>query len=236
MTRIVGHYWDEYLQGGDGNDQIYAKGGNDEAHGGWGNDRVFGDAGSDYLTGDEGRDRVGGGAGDDGIWDGEGDYNVLDGGKGNDWVGGIGDLYGRDGDDIMYTMQGGGLQGTRLYGGNGHDTFQVNFDALSGTIYDPYDGHIVALGAPQHITIADFHPGSDMLKLTANDPLGNYLSNDQYGNGTVFAAFDSNHDNVLTRDDDYVNATADNKGLELQFWNVALEIDHVTALTTDFML
>lgn len=228
MTKMIGHYWDDFFDGGDGYDQIYGKGGDDVLHGWGGNDHVFGDSGADNVFGDAGDDRVGGGSGDDFIWDPEGN-NILDGGRGDDWVEGTGWLRGRQGDDYVVADH-----TARLEGGSGHDTFQVTMNAAEGAIYN-YDGGLAGLGAAQKIIVEDFHPGSDRLSLYAVDPLGN-----SFGEGdwlpSVISAFDSNQDNVLTKDDTYVDATPDGKGIDLHFWNIELELTNIQSLSQDFLI
>jgi hypothetical protein len=95
-----------YVEGGDGDDQIgalgtdpisrtrieiggghtiYAGAGDDAAYGGKANDLILGEAGTDTLTGGKGIDILIGGAGDDILkGDDDGEIDILDGGFGND--------------------------------------------------------------------------------------------------------------------------------------------------------
>ncbi|WP_226550066.1 Hint domain-containing protein [Celeribacter naphthalenivorans] len=76
--------FDDYLDGGAGNDTIYGGAGNDTILGGTGNDILFGEDGDDTIYGGEGADIIDGGAGDDTIYAGGGD--TIYGGTGNDTI------------------------------------------------------------------------------------------------------------------------------------------------------
>jgi hypothetical protein len=111
------------IQGGDGNDQLYAGGGSTE---------LRGDAGNDFLYAYQGTDRLFGGAGNDRIYGGSGD-DLLDGGEGHDWLfGEAGDdqLLGQSGHDWLY----GGNGNDRLEGGDGNDRLwgEAGVDQLLG--------------------------------------------------------------------------------------------------------
>jgi len=80
------------IEGGGGDDRIYATGFDDMLRGGEGNDDVRGDEGGDILYGDNGDDLLDGGGGRDTLYGGAGDdrlrggtnNDVLDGGDGRD--------------------------------------------------------------------------------------------------------------------------------------------------------
>ncbi|MBL6621378.1 MAG: hypothetical protein ISP24_01680, partial [Rickettsiales bacterium] len=95
---------DDYLDGGEGNDQLYGKNGNDIMNGGVGDDYLNGGSGNDELLGEDGDDQLDGGDGDD----------LLDGGNGNDL------LFGENGNDIIN----GGEGDDQISGGDGND--QIN--------------------------------------------------------------------------------------------------------------
>jgi putative intracellular protease/amidase len=127
------------VQGGSGDDQIYAtdlhmpatifgQGGNDQITGGSANDILDGGDGMDRLWAGYGDDKVRGGAGDDYMC-GCGGNDVLLGDAGNDY------LDGYDGNDILL----GGQGGDQLRGGSGEDL-------LIGGLTS-YDNDSAALGA-----------------------------------------------------------------------------------------
>jgi Ca2+-binding RTX toxin-like protein len=101
----------DYLYGGDGEDEVRGLGANDEIYGGLGDDVIYGGPGFDFIFAGavRGRDRskntIYGGDGPDDIGGDYGD-DVLYGGDGNDYMGGD------DGEDV-------------LYGGDGNDTLDA---------------------------------------------------------------------------------------------------------------
>ncbi len=119
---------DDFIEGGDGNDIIYAQdgrdtvhgnGGNDTIHAGHGNDTVHGNAGDDNIKagsqqdrvyGDDGNDLLAGNRGNDTMYGGKGN-DTLQGGKNEDR------LYGQDGNDSLK----GGDGHDHLYGAAGND-------------------------------------------------------------------------------------------------------------------
>ena len=93
------------IDGGLGNDRIYASQKDDVVKGGAGNDYILGESGDDRLEGNAGDDRLYGGVGDDRIIGGEGDDR----------------LYGGDGNDVLN----GGAGADILDGGAGGDVLVV---------------------------------------------------------------------------------------------------------------
>jgi Ca2+-binding RTX toxin-like protein len=65
------------IEGGDGNDVIYAGKGDDKVYGGKGDDQLYGEGGADYLDGGEGDDFLRGGFGSE-------SKTTLTGGPGKD--------------------------------------------------------------------------------------------------------------------------------------------------------
>lgn len=140
-----------YVDGGSGNDTVYANDGPDTVFGGEGADSIFGGGGDDgLLQGNQGADTINGAWGNDFIFGGQGD-DILDGGTENDFVqgnigadlvsGGFGadtllggqgadTIYGEDGADLIL----GDLGNDELIGGAGADTLQggAGADILNG--------------------------------------------------------------------------------------------------------
>ncbi len=102
---------DDMLFGGNGADTLYAGGGYDYVAGGAGNDTLYGDGEADWLWGEDGDDTLYGGYGDDTLLGGNGD-DFLSGDDGNDYI------YGGDGNDYLM----GGYGADSLYGDNDTDT------------------------------------------------------------------------------------------------------------------
>lgn len=160
---IRGTPFEEWIDGGAGNDTIWGGGGNDVLVGGAGNDALYGRVGHDKLYGREGDDRLSGGSGHDRLYGADGrdlllggagdDY--LSGGAGNDTLsGGAGrdTLSGGDGADLLT----GGAGRDYLRGGAGSDVFEFRATADSRP------------GAERD-RIADFERGIDALDLSAID-------------------------------------------------------------------
>lgn len=89
---VYGSWYDDTLQGGSGNSELYGFDGNDQLaggaggdtlYGGWGQDSLYGETGADLLWGEYGEDVLAGGDGDDTLYGGEG-RDTLAGGAGND--------------------------------------------------------------------------------------------------------------------------------------------------------
>ena len=107
---MFGEGGDDKLYGGLGSDWLDGGDGVDEINGDGGDDKLYGGLGNDLLDGGDGVDRVNGGDGAD----------TVKGGLGNDIIGGaIGDdyLYGEGGDDKLYGDRGNDI----LVGGGGDD-------------------------------------------------------------------------------------------------------------------
>ena len=103
---LYGANGDDILGGGDGDDHVVAGGGDDvvyagrddgadDIQGGDGNDLIFASRGNDDVSGDDGNDTLFGGGGDDTIAGGDGNDQIY-GGAGNDL------LRGDDGADTFY--------------------------------------------------------------------------------------------------------------------------------------
>ncbi len=121
---IDGDANNNFIEGLDGNDIIWAAGGDDTLLGGDGSDIIIAGSGDDFLKGQNGNDILMGEAGNDNIHAGSGD-DVLFGDGGNDFLaGGKGNdvIFGNQGDDILK----GGKGCDFLLGGTGNDTFLYN--------------------------------------------------------------------------------------------------------------
>ncbi len=157
---IEGHPIDETFFGGTGNDIIYGGGGNDllygdagddmidisgalaaSAFGGIGHDRIYGNSGRVMIQGDDGNDLIDalgsigstlyGGVGDDTVFGsngtifGDGGLDQLTGSPGDEVI------YGGEGDDTIYGVSASEPVGTQagrdvIYGGNGNDFIASN--------------------------------------------------------------------------------------------------------------
>ncbi|CZF77733.1 Hemolysin, chromosomal [Grimontia celer] len=148
------------IDGGTGNDKIYAGDDADIVHGGEGDDQIFGGKGDDTLYGDEGADDIRGGQGNDTVYGGEGDdvlygkagNDTLDGGAGNDKLfgnAGSNTLLGGTGNDKLYAGNGtnnrlDGGEGVDTYtGGIGSDTFVFDIQDFAGETKTLSNGRIV---------------------------------------------------------------------------------------------
>ena len=129
LTSDVYAYGNITLDGGDGNDVLWASSGNDILLGGAGNDDLFGGAGNDYLAGDGGNDTLNGDRGND----------LLEGGEGNDTLTdtfGRNLFYGKDGNDSLS-----GGDGNELFiGGAGNDVITTGAGA-DIIVFNRGDGH-----------------------------------------------------------------------------------------------
>jgi Ca2+-binding RTX toxin-like protein len=114
LTSTLYSYGNVTLDGGNGNDVLWASAGNDVLFGGAGNDDLFGGAGSDFLSGGEGNDTLNGDRGND----------LLEGGPGNDT---LKDTFGNN---LLYAGAGndsltGGTGNELFIGGTGNDTLTL---------------------------------------------------------------------------------------------------------------
>ncbi|MEM8721569.1 MAG: lasso RiPP family leader peptide-containing protein [Cyanobacteria bacterium P01_G01_bin.39] len=98
---VVGSDGDETLEGGSGNDTIFAEGGDDTITGGSGDDELLAGSGDDIVSAGSGNDAIFAEGGDDTITGGSGndtitgviDSNTLTGGSGSDhFVVGMNDI------------------------------------------------------------------------------------------------------------------------------------------------
>jgi Ca2+-binding RTX toxin-like protein len=172
---VVGTEGDDSITGTDGNDSIDGRGGNDTIDGLGGPDVILGGDGNDTLDGGfggDGDDTVDGGAGDDFILGsglligGDGNDSiggafgfptgsgVLRGGAGNDSVEGVGELYGEEGNDLLWAYH---EAAVLMEGGSGDDEIW-NFD-LDDTV-DGGAGSDTALAVDQRPMVIDLAAGT----------------------------------------------------------------------------
>lgn len=137
---LYGRAGDDRLLAGDGNDRLQGGAGDDVLDGGAGddsmlsggdgNDVIEGGAGADVLEGNAGHDRLAGGDGNDVLDSGDGDDELL-GGAGDDelHVGDGADAVdaGAGNDRILVTMWQTDAGMDRLAGGDGDDTYLLEF-------------------------------------------------------------------------------------------------------------
>ncbi len=123
------------IDGGDGNDVLWASSGDDALYGGAGNDRLFGGAGDDYLAGGGGADTMIGAQGHD-ILQGEARSDVLLDATGNNV------LLGMDGADDLAD----GAGASFVAGGRGSDRISLGGGA-DVVAFNRGDGRDVVRGA-----------------------------------------------------------------------------------------
>ncbi|MGE5518197.1 MAG: tandem-95 repeat protein [Bacteroidota bacterium] len=205
------------VDGGSGNDIIFANDGNDTLIGGIGNDTISGDAGNDLLVGGAGADKLIGGSGIDtadfsdstsgvNVYLGAGDGNGYSGaggyGTGGDAQGdtysGIENVVGSSHDDYVY----GSASGSVVDLGAGNDTFD-NSEAANVVASDTVDGgagnDLIFTGNGNDLLIGG--SGNDTLNGEAgNDTLiggtGDDVMNGGNGSDTFLFDFGDGHDTV----------------------------------------
>ena len=128
------------LDGGNGNDTIFADAGNDTLYGGSGNDILNGETGDDLTYGEDGDDIILFGSGADTVYGGNGN-DYIDDAYGVPNFNDANMLYGGDGNDTIFAGSGndtltGGAGDDLLYGEAGADTFVFASDFGNDTIKD----------------------------------------------------------------------------------------------------
>lgn len=196
---IYGGFGDDFIIGGQSDDEIYGEDGDDYIVGYEGSDIARGGNGNDYLNGKEGNDSLYGDAGNDVIQLDDGNDHAF-GGEGDDRIGGyvtskglnrsikwsyfiskIGQnsLYGGDGNDELIA----GPNGDKLYGENGNDILVGD----SGDDYlDGGDGDDWLIGNEGDDTLV---AGSGFDYLSGGDGDDTYVINSRY-----FEIYDSGGD------------------------------------------
>jgi Ca2+-binding RTX toxin-like protein len=119
----------QYLNGEEGNDEIYGGSGTDLLIGEAGNDKLFGEAGDDFLSGGGGNNFLDGGTGNDDLSSELGNDTLM-GGEGNDTLNGYS------------AAKTDGTQFDRLTGGAGADTFILG-DFQGVSYVESGDGYAV---------------------------------------------------------------------------------------------
>ncbi|MFM6829070.1 MAG: cadherin domain-containing protein [Novosphingobium sp.] len=147
------------VDGGDGNDTIYASNLGDNLFGGAGNDTLFGGRLDDWLLGGDGDDLLDAGTADQAALGGDGNYlnggagnDTLRGREGSDWLeggDGVDILTGAGGDDIL---TGGAGDNDSLKGGLGSDQYLLRRGDGLDVAEEDATGAPVASGAGDAIT------------------------------------------------------------------------------------
>jgi len=146
---------DDTIDGGIGSDSIDGGAGDDTLHGGDGDDELEGSSGNDTLYGGAGNDEIEGGSGDDTLHGGDGD-DELEGSSGNDTLyGGAGndEIEGGAGDDILF----GGTGNDTLEGDAGSDMFIFQMSDGTDTIHGGAGG-----GWTDSIQLQDANGGGNL--------------------------------------------------------------------------
>lgn len=147
------------VDGGDGNDTIYASNLGDNLFGGAGNDTLYGGRLDDWLLGGDGDDILDAGTADAMALGGDGNYlnggagnDILRGREGSDWLeggDGVDTITGGAGDDIL---TGGAGDGDSLNGGLGNDQYLIRQGDGADIAEDDATGAPVSNGVGDAIT------------------------------------------------------------------------------------
>lgn len=203
FTPTNGNAGKNSLDGGNGNDIVYAKAGNDYVNGRKGNDNLYGEAGNDNSRGGSGNDYLNGGSGNDKLY-GEADNDKLDGLTGSD------SLYGAAGNDTLWGWDGkdyldGGDGNDYLYGDAGNDTLVggSGSDALIGGT----GNNMLTGGAGDDFysvdsttdTITEYsNEGVDTVESSVSFTLGNNLENLELTGSSDISGTGNALDNTIT--------------------------------------
>lgn len=159
----------DVIDGGGGNDYIYADAGDDTVSGGDGNDNLDGGVGNDTLDGGDGRDEIYGGDGNDILYGGAGDDIYLIGEAGDDiLIGGAGNdrLYGRQGNDIYRFEAGFGQDeiGNEDWDASSIDVVEFTGDLVS-TMFGValLDGNLVLSAGDNKVTLNYFEQYQNLI-------------------------------------------------------------------------
>ena len=161
----------DFLNGEEGNDQLFGGKGKDTIFGGLGDDLALGGKDKDVLKGNAGNDILVGEEGNDTLSGGD-DHDLLKGGRGKDILSGdAGDdeLYGEESNDILFGNSGNDL----LKGGKGKDILIGGQD--NDTLFGGEDSDLLFGGEGSDIFvleslkekdfIVDFDDGTDFFAL-----------------------------------------------------------------------
>ncbi len=155
-NQITGNGGNDFIQGGDANDNLR---GDDGFGGADGDDRIFGMGGVDFIAGGKGNDTLIGGF-NSGPGPQPGDANdIILGGDGDDLI------RGGDGDDLLFGEAGndnlrGDAGNDTMDGGDGDDFVSYRWDDLAGPVNVDFST-IVSSSSPQ--TVSDYRGGTDTL-------------------------------------------------------------------------
>ncbi|MBI5616868.1 MAG: right-handed parallel beta-helix repeat-containing protein, partial [Gammaproteobacteria bacterium] len=156
----------DYIDGGSGDDTIYAQGGADDVHGGAGNDWIDAGAGNDLVTGGLGADTIYGHLGNDTIYGFDQPSSPLTDDNAADR------LYGEWGDDTI--VAGGGSD--YLDGGYGNDSITAN--GGNDVVYGGYGNNVIDGGAGDDLLYGSDDGSDQIAGGLGDDRLWAYAGND----------------------------------------------------------
>lgn len=163
IENAIGSDYADWLQGGNGDNEIRGEGGDDFLTGGFGDDTLRGGEGNDDLRGGNNDDLLSGGNGNDVLY-GELANDDLYGDDGNDYLdGGTGRdvLYGGDGRD---TLTGGDdTHDDYLYGGAGEDRF-VFYDNIGADRIEDFEINIDKIDLSNVSSVNDYSDLSGLIR------------------------------------------------------------------------
>ena len=184
---INGTYGSEFIDGGAGNDTIYANAGKDYINGGTGNDTIYGGDGADLVNGGAGNDSIDTSYGTDIL-----DNDTLNGGDGNDTLnGGVSDdavdyLAGGTGDDTYYIgYSSNAASGDQVEENESEGTDTVIVDFAGYTLEDNFE-NLTLLEESAAVT-----GNGNYLNNVITGNSNNNTLNGEYGSDTLLGAYGS---------------------------------------------
>lgn len=161
---IMGLKGNDWIKDGNQDGILFGMEGNDTINGQEGDDLIYGNEGNDSLSRSPGADTIYGGQGDDKIYDDAAfvdRFNVLLGNLGNDTIGGLGFLYGGQGNDVID----GGDYGDELSGDRGQDVLGGNGGNDLFVLHPTANINEIPKGTENADLITDFINGEDQIAL-----------------------------------------------------------------------
>lgn len=161
---IMGLKGNDWIEDGVQDGILFGMEGNDTIQGQEGDDLIYGNEGNDSLSRSPGADTIYGGQGDDKIYDDAAfvdRFNVLLGNLGNDTIGGLGFLYGGQGNDVID----GGDYDDELSGDRGQDVLDGNWGKDLFVLHPTANINEIPNGTENADLITDFINGEDQIAL-----------------------------------------------------------------------